>query len=99
MLLGLRSTAWLLVYLELLLQTQLCTLMMTATPLLLILPGADWARIWRRLCFCWTGMFNFRLLLKTMPILGIGVQMHGNSSFEIELAQLSFMYRLLYYML
>jgi len=96
-LLALRSIAWSLVYLELLLQTQLCACLVAATPLmLLLLPSTEWVRAWRRLRFCARGVLSPRLMLKTIFV-GRGVTMHDR--FELELARNSYAYRLLFYLL
>lgn len=91
-----RSCAWSLVYLELLLQAQVCTAVVTLAALL---PGVHRRHAWQRARFCWGSMVNIRLLLKTMPVVGDWVHVVGDTLFEESLQSLSFMYRLLYYVL
>lgn len=91
-----RSCAWSLVYLELFMQAQLCTAIVTLAALL---PRSRRRQAWQRARFCWGSMFNIRLLLKMTPLVGHWVNMLGDSVFEQQLTALSFMYRLLYYLL
>jgi hypothetical protein len=82
------------VYAEVILQFWLCHALLSIS---WFVPKLRGGKTWKRALFAWSGVFNVKLVCKTVPLLGASVKMHGDTKFEEDLRHVSFMYRLFYY--
>eukprot|EP00892_Ulva_mutabilis_P011905 jgi/Ulvmu1/9087/UM005_0182.1 len=90
----LRAIAWQLIYGEVVLVTYITAALFWILP---FVQTADRQAQWKRASFCWSGLFNIRLLLKMLPVVGCSVDVLGNEQFISSLHDVSLLYRLFKY--